>query len=119
MIETGTGKARKLTENMLGGLRPRQLVEPSSFRTRRSTAGTSGVAVPAEAAQPDAVVLSIHGGPESQERPLYMPLYQYLLSRGIAVLATNIRGSSGYGKTYQTLIHHDWGGGDVRDGTTP
>ena len=30
------------------------------------------------------------------------PLYQYLVSRGIAVLATNIRGSTGYGKTYQT-----------------
>ena len=49
------------------------------------------------------VVLSIHGGPEAQERPLYHPLYQYLLSRGIAVLATNIRGSTGYGKSYQRL----------------
>ena len=31
------------------------------------------------------------------------------------MLATNIRGSTGYGKTYQTLIHHDWGGGDLED----
>ena len=43
------------------------------------------------------------------------PLYQYLLSRGIGVLAPNIRGSTGYGKTYQTLIHRDWGGGDLQD----
>ncbi len=116
VIETGTGKARKLTESMLGGLRPRQLVEPElvSYPT------FDGRDIPAWLYRPKRrsrmpVVLSIHGGPESQERPVYMPLYQYLLSRGIAVLATNIRGSSGYGKTYQTLIHHDWGGGDVRD----
>ena len=60
-------------------------------------------------------MLSIHGGPEAQERPLYHPLYQYLLSRGIAVLATNIRGSTGYGKSYQRLIQRDWGGGDMQD----
>jgi dipeptidyl aminopeptidase/acylaminoacyl peptidase len=47
--------------------------------------------------------------------PNYKPMYQYLLSRRIGVLATNIRGSSGYGKTYQTLIHHDWGGADMED----
>jgi len=47
--------------------------------------------------------------------PNYKPMYQYLLSRGIGVLATNIRGSSGYGKTYQTLIHRDWGGADMED----
>ena len=35
--------------------------------------------------------------------------------RGIAVLAPNIRGSTGYGKSYQTLIHRDWGGDELRD----
>ena len=60
-------------------------------------------------------MLSIHGGPEAQEQPLYHPLYQYLLSRGIAVLATNIRGSTGYGKSYQRLVQRDWGGGDMKD----
>jgi dipeptidyl aminopeptidase/acylaminoacyl peptidase len=63
------------------------------------------------------MVLSIHGGPESQERPayLYAGLYQFLLNRGIGVLAPNIRGSIGYGKTYQKLILHDWGGGELKD----
>jgi dipeptidyl aminopeptidase/acylaminoacyl peptidase len=37
------------------------------------------------------------------------------LSRGIGVLATNIRGSTGYGTTYQKLIHHDWGGAELKD----
>src|SRR5581483_11581034 len=62
-------------------------------------------------------VLSIHGGPEAQELPAYAyaGLYQYLLNRGIAVLAPNIRGSSGYGKTYQKLIYRDWGGAELGD----
>ncbi len=63
------------------------------------------------------VVLSIHGGPESQERPgyAYNGFYQYLLNRKIGVLATNIRGSTGYGKSYQRLIHRDWGGAELKD----
>ncbi|MFU8773119.1 MAG: alpha/beta hydrolase family protein, partial [Anaerolineales bacterium] len=63
------------------------------------------------------VIVSIHGGPEAQELPAYMysGLYQYLLSRGIGILAPNIRGSTGYGKSYQKLIHRDWGGAELKD----
>ncbi len=63
------------------------------------------------------VVLSIHGGPESQERPIYAyaGLYQYLTHRGIAVVAPNIRGSTGFGKSFQKRIHRDWGGMELED----
>ena len=66
---------------------------------------------------PFPVVLSIHGGPEAQERPAYNygGLYQYLVANGIAVLAPNVRGSNGYGRTYQRLVLRDWGGGDMAD----
>ena len=66
---------------------------------------------------PFGVVLSIHGGPEWQERPAYNynGLYQYLLSRGVGILAPNVRGSTGYGTAYQKLIHHDWGGDELKD----
>ncbi len=66
---------------------------------------------------PFGVALSVHGGPEAQERPAYNynGLYQYLLSRGVGILAPNIRGSTGYGKDYQKLIHHDWGGDELKD----
>ena len=116
VVETATGEARPLTQNMLGGLAEDDLAAPElvSYPT------FDGREIPAwlyrpEGNGPSPVVLSVHGGPEAQERPWYQPLYQYLLSRGIGVLATNIRGSTGYGKTYQKLIHHDWGGGDLKD----
>ena len=66
---------------------------------------------------PFPVVLSIHGGPEAQERPQYnyAGLYQYLLANGVGVLAPNVRGSTGYGREYQTLIHRDWGGAELGD----
>jgi dipeptidyl aminopeptidase/acylaminoacyl peptidase len=53
--------------------------------------------------KPYPVIVSVHGGPEGQERPTFNPLYQYYLSRGYAILATNVRGSTGYGKTYTHL----------------
>jgi len=49
------------------------------------------------------VIVSVHGGPEGQERPSFNPTYQYFVSRGYAVLAPNVRGSTGYGKTYTHL----------------
>jgi dipeptidyl aminopeptidase/acylaminoacyl peptidase len=66
---------------------------------------------------PHPVLLSIHGGPEAQERPeyAYSGLYQYLLGQGIAIFAPNIAGSTGYGLSYQKLIYRDWGGVDLED----
>ena len=49
------------------------------------------------------VVLSFHGGPEGQERPGFNSMYQALVSRGIAVFAPNVRGSSGFGKKFVNL----------------
>jgi len=53
---------------------------------------------------PFPVVVSIHGGPESQARPFFSSTYQLWLAKlGVAVLVPNVRGSSGYGKTYVKL----------------
>jgi dipeptidyl aminopeptidase/acylaminoacyl peptidase len=116
VLETATGRARRVTDNVVGGLRERELAAPElvSFPTWDDRELPAWLYRPKGRGKKP-VVLAIHGGPEAQERPWYQPLYQYLVSRGIAVLATNIRGSSGYGKTYQTLIHRDWGGGDLQD----
>jgi len=49
------------------------------------------------------LVLSFHGGPEGQERPAFRSTYQALLANGISVFAPNVRGSSGFGKTFVNL----------------
>jgi dipeptidyl aminopeptidase/acylaminoacyl peptidase len=56
---------------------------------------------------PFPVVVTVHGGPEAQYLPEwhvnYAPLTQYFVSRGYAVAAPNVRGSSGYGKRFEHL----------------
>jgi dipeptidyl aminopeptidase/acylaminoacyl peptidase len=116
VAETTGARSRAVTESRAGVPHEDELadVELITYPT------FDGREIPAWLYRPEVegklpVVLSIHGGPEAQEHPLYHPLYQYLLNRGISVLATNIRGSTGYGKTYQRLVQRDWGGGDMKD----
>lgn len=56
--------------------------------------------VPENGSGPWPVVVDVHGGPESQRRPEFAAVNQALVAAGFAVLATNVRGSTGYGKTY-------------------
>jgi dipeptidyl aminopeptidase/acylaminoacyl peptidase len=48
-------------------------------------------------------VIYVHGGPESQYKPDYHPMIQYLVKQGFAVAAPNVRGSNGYGRAYLEL----------------
>lgn len=53
---------------------------------------------------PHPVVISIHGGPESQARPTFSSTYQMWMEKlGVAIVVPNVRGSNGYGKTYVGL----------------
>jgi dipeptidyl aminopeptidase/acylaminoacyl peptidase len=103
----------------------RPLADPSTFvePVLVHYPARDGRGVPAYLYRPNAVtgpvpvVLAIHGGPPVQERPDYSNdgLFQYLASRGVAVLAPNVRGSRGYGLAYQRAVHRDWGGVDLED----
>jgi dipeptidyl aminopeptidase/acylaminoacyl peptidase len=118
VVDTETGESRAVTESWIGGgFAEEELVdvEAITYPTFDDREIPAWLYRPHDANGRVPVVLAIHGGPEAQERPIYNPLYQYLLSRGVAVLATNIRGSTGYGKSYQRLIQRDWGGGDLKD----
>lgn len=120
-VDLSTGEMIRLGQSMIGGVDPDDLTEPElvHFPT------FDGRDIPAWLYKPKnlvdgmqyPVILSIHGGPEAQERPMYNynGLYQYLTSRGFGVLAPNIRGSTGYGISYQKLIHRDWGGAELKD----
>ena len=114
------GRAVQLTESMVAGVPGAPLPEPKLIRFPTF----DGRKIPAfyyvpkhRPKTPMPAILSIHGGPEAQERPewMYWGLYAYWNACGIAVLAPNIRGSTGYGKSYQKLIHHDWGGAELKD----
>jgi dipeptidyl aminopeptidase/acylaminoacyl peptidase len=113
------GKLEKVGHSMIGRIPQDQFVKPSPIRVK----SFDGLEIPTWVYRPSVtgsrrpVILSIHGGPGSQERPgyAYVGLYQYWLSRGIAVVAPNFRGSTGYGKSYERKIMHDWGGGELRD----
>jgi len=57
-----------------------------------------------KSAAPCPVAIVIHGGPESQFRPEWDPFVQFLVNElGYAVVAPNVRGSSGYGKSFLAL----------------
>ncbi len=114
------GSPSFVTDGMVGGVPDAPLPAPRLVRIP----GPQGRPVPAFYYRPKRrpkgrmpAILAVHGGPESQERPSWRTsgLYAFLNSRGIAVLAPNIRGSIGYGKSYQREIHHDWGGGELED----
>lgn len=59
---------------------------------------------PAKFAGRRPVIVDIHGGPEGQSRPGFQSMNSYFVNElGIAVVRPNIRGSTGYGKTFVTL----------------
>lgn len=93
------------TEAEIGGLNAEQFVTPTLF----TYPNAAEMEIPAfkyipEGDGPHPVIIQIHGGPEGQSRPGFSSTYQYWASElGIAVLVPNVRGSSGYGKTYVSL----------------
>jgi dipeptidyl aminopeptidase/acylaminoacyl peptidase len=121
VIDTLKKSLQQITYSMLGGIPKRVFINPKLIRypTYDKHKIPAWLYKPKNASKSKKipVVISIHGGPEAQELPayLYSGLYQYLLNRGIGILAPNIRGSTGYGKTYQKLVHRDWGGDELKD----
>ncbi len=61
------------------------------------------------------LVVALHGGPLSSWRFGYEPLFDRLSTAGVAVLAPNYRGSTGYGEEHLRAVIGDWGGADLDD----
>ena len=98
------------TESEIGGLDPGSFVasELVSFDTFDEVDGAPRQ-IPAFVYRPTGpgphpVLISIHGGPEGQYRPRFSSTIQYLVGElGMAVVAPNVRGSAGYGKSFLKL----------------
>ncbi|USZ69022.1 S9 family peptidase [Halorussus salilacus] len=106
VVDAETGEAERWTDAATAGLPKESFVSPDlvryeSFDEREIPAFFS---VPEDATEGETpVIVSIHGGPESQRRPSFNPVKQYFLNRGYAYFEPNVRGSSGYGKAYTHL----------------
>jgi len=74
-----------------------ELVEWQSFDGSRIP---GWLALPPNGQAPYPAIVWVHGGPVGQARPNFRPDIQMLLSQGFAVLMPNVRGSSGYGRSY-------------------
>jgi len=55
------------------------------------------------------LVLLVHGGPWGRDSYGYNPYHQWLANRGYAVLSTNFRASTGFGKDFITAGDLEWG----------
>ncbi|MFN8901297.1 MAG: alpha/beta fold hydrolase [Lysobacteraceae bacterium] len=108
VIDIAARTLTRWTQSEVGGLDTSRFVAPSLVRYE----SFDGLSVPAFYYRPAnvpegrklPVVIQIHGGPEAQAFPSFSPSIQYLVNEmGIAVLVPNVRGSSGYGKTYLQL----------------
>lgn len=101
-----------VTRSSHGGLATESFVAPDLIRYPTFDTDASGTprTIPAwffrpqnESGKPVPAVVVVHGGPEGQFQPLFTFFVQYLVNNGYAVLAPNVRGSTGYGKAYSHL----------------
>jgi dipeptidyl aminopeptidase/acylaminoacyl peptidase len=107
-LDVKSGKVERWTESETGGLNTSTFVEPQLVKLK----SFDGTPISAFVYRPDPqkfpgkrpVILSIHGGPESQSRPGFQARNNYYLNElGVGIVYPNVRGSSGYGKTFLTL----------------
>lgn len=106
-IDVAAGKLERWTESETGGLDASQFSEPELIRWKSFDGLTiSGFLYlpPKRFTGPRPVIVNIHGGPEGQFQPGYLGALNYLLNElGTAIIFPNVRGSTGYGKTFLNL----------------
>ncbi len=117
------------TASEVGGLDTERFVSPAhfSFPTfdtpdgRTPRIGEARRQIPAfiyrpEGPGPHPVVIQIHGGPEAQARPGFSSVHQFWVNElGFAVVVPNVRGSTGYGRSFHRLDNAELREDSVRD----
>ena len=105
VLDLGNLRFHQVTHSAHAGVNLDNLVRPKLVHyTAHDGLPLSGwLWLPKQWSSPGPVVLSFHGGPEGEELPGFRSDYQALLMEGIAVLAPNVRGSSGFGKRFVNL----------------
>lgn len=108
--EVRSGKLLRWTASEVGGLdtsafaAPELIHYPTFDRVNGAPRTIPAFVYRPEGGGPHPVIINIHGGPEGQALPSYSATIQYWVKElGFAVIRPNVRGSSGYGKTYVSL----------------
>ncbi len=108
VLNLPTAKLERWTESETGGLNPStfataQLIDWPSF-DNKIISGFLYRPDPQKFPGKRPVIIDIHGGPEGQYRPGFIGRNNYYLNElGVARIYPNVRGSSGYGKTFLKL----------------
>ncbi len=103
-LDTQTGKVERWTYSETGGINTADFAEPQLIHWKSFDDKSIGGFLyrpPAKFAGKRPVIIQIHGGPEGQFRPGFLARNNYYLNElGIAMIFPNVRGSTGYGKSY-------------------
>lgn len=106
-LDVTKGKVERWTESETGGLNTATFSESELVRWNSFDGRTiSGFLYrpPASFSGKRPVLINIHGGPEGQYRPGFLGRNNFFLNElGVAIVYPNVRGSSGYGKTFLKL----------------
>jgi len=107
-VDPRTLAVTRWTRSETGGLDSAANVEPELVEVRsfdgESVSGFLYRPDPARFPGRRPLIVSIHGGPESQSRPGFLGRNNYLINElGIAIFYPNVRGSTGYGKRFVGL----------------
>jgi dipeptidyl aminopeptidase/acylaminoacyl peptidase len=106
-LDVQTGKVERWTFSETGGLNTAdfpeaELIHWKSWDARSISGFLYRPATKFTGKRP--VIINIHGGPEGQYRPGFPGRWDYYMNElGIAMIAPNVRGSTGYGKTFLSL----------------
>ena len=106
-LQEDSSKTLKNTSNIVSEVIDSSVFVSESLHKIKSFDGlefTSYIVLPSKSnSKKYPCVIMIHGGPEGQMRPNFNPLVQFFVYNGYAVALPNVRGSTGYGKTFNTL----------------
>lgn len=107
-VDLGTKKLDRWTTSETGGLNANNNVDPTLVKWKsfdgREISGWLYSPPAAKFSGKRPVIVNIHGGPEGQSRPGYLGRNNYIINElGVAIIYPNVRGSSGYGKTYVAM----------------
>jgi dipeptidyl aminopeptidase/acylaminoacyl peptidase len=106
-ISVATGKLDRWTFSESGGANPESLPDAELVRWK----SFDGLMIPGVLYRPPPrftgprpVIINIHGGPDERERPRALGRSNYFRNEmGIAVIYPNVRGSSGFGRSFEQL----------------